>query len=347
VSVVVLVVGGRAVALGAMTLGDLAMYAFLVGLLAAPLVQIAVAGGEAGKAIAGLARINALRSVSTEAEEDRDRAPVRSIAGAVELERVSFEYVPGVPVLREVSLFVRAGSTVALVGPSGAGKSTLCRLLLAFERPTHGRVLVDGRDLALLRRGEHRAHLGVVLQDDFLFHGSIADNIRFGRPGAAMEDVRVAGALAHCEEFVEQLAAGYDTIIGERGVRLSGGQRQRVAIARAILADPRILILDEATCHLDAENEALVRDALRVLSRGRTTFVIAHRMTTVRDADQIVVMRDGRVVECGTHEELVRGRGAYWLLVQGERRGEPGAEVRGGGENVTTGMRARCQLNPL
>lgn len=326
VSVVVLAVGGRAVARGEMTLGDLAMFGFLVGLLASPLVQIAAVGGEAGKAIAGLARISSLRRERTEDEEDRERSPVASVAGAVELERVGFEYVPGVPVLREVNLFVPAGSTVALVGPSGAGKSTLCRLLLAYERPTRGRVLVDGRDLALLRRGEYRAHLGVVLQDDVLFHGSIADNIRFARPGAGMGEVRAASQLAHCEEFIERLPEGYDTVVGERGVRLSGGQRQRVAIARAILADPRILILDEATCQLDGDSEALVRDALRVLCRGRTTIVIAHRMATVRSADQIVVLERGRIVERGTHEELVRSGGRYREMVAGEWDGWVGDE---------------------
>jgi subfamily B ATP-binding cassette protein MsbA len=213
-----------------------------------------------------------------------------------------------------VSFHAPAGSTTALVGSSGSGKSTLISLIMAFNRPREGRVLVDGRDLATLRLRDYRSHLGVVLQDNFLFDGTVAENIAFSHPGASMEEIREAARLAHCDEFVEQFENGYDTIVGERGVRLSGGQRQRVAIARAILADPSILILDEATSSLDSESEAMIRDGLRSLRHGRTTFVIAHRLSTIASADQILVLEDGQIVERGTQDELLALDGRYRQL---------------------------------
>ena len=230
------------------------------------------------------------------------------VAGDVAFEDVSFEYVPGVPVLRDVSFATPAGTTTALVGSSGAGKSTLIGLVMAFNRPTSGKVLVDGRDVATLRLRDYRANLGVVMQDNFLFDGTIKENIAFAKPDATDDEVRAVSRIAHCDEFIEKFEAKYDTIVGERGVKLSGGQRQRVAIARAILADPRILILDEATSSLDSESEALIRDGLRSLRRGRTTFVIAHRLSTIESADQILVMEEGRIVERGTHAGAARGR---------------------------------------
>jgi ABC-type multidrug transport system fused ATPase/permease subunit len=234
--------------------------------------------------------------------------------GDVAFERVSFAYVPGVPVLRDVSFATPAGTTTALVGSSGAGKSTLIGLVTAFNRPTSGRVLVDGRDVATLRLRDYRANLGVVMQDNFLFDGTIKENIAFAKPDATDDEVRAVSRIAHCDEFIEKFEAKYDTIVGERGVKLSGGQRQRVAIARAILADPRILILDEATSSLDSESEALIRDGLRSLRRGRTTFVIAHRLSTIESADQILVMEEGRVIERGTHDELLAANGRYRQL---------------------------------
>jgi subfamily B ATP-binding cassette protein MsbA len=200
------------------------------------------------------------------------------------------------------------------MGPNGSGKSTLCRLLLAFDRPTSGRILIDGRDLSTVRRRDYRAHLGVVLQDDVLFDDTIANNIRYGRPRASLTEVRGAARLAHCDEFVARLPHGYTTPVGERGLRLSAGQRQRVAIARTFLVNPRILILDEATSSLDAESEELIRDALRLLCRGRTTFVIAHRLSTIQGVDQIVMLDRGSVIERGTHEELLAHRGQYFGL---------------------------------
>jgi ABC-type multidrug transport system fused ATPase/permease subunit len=230
--------------------------------------------------------------------------------------------VPGRFAVRGVSLHAAAGSTTALVGPSGSGKSTICRLLLGFDHATSGRILIDGRDLSTVRRRDYRAYLGVVLQEDVLFDGTIAENIWYGRPGAGRVDVLAAGRMARCDEFAEMLPDGYGTLVGERGVRLSGGQRQRVAIARAILADPRILILDEATASLDSESEQLVQAALRALCQVRTTVVIAHRLTTVRSADQILFFDRGTIVERGTHAALTVQEGRYWRLCQTQCRPE-------------------------
>src|SRR5437016_5527017 len=235
---------------------------------------------------------------------------------------VSFAYVPGAEVLKRISFRAAAGSTTALVGSSGAGKSTLINLVLTFSRPKAGRILVDGRDLATLRLADYRRQLGVVLQDNFLFDGTIAENIAFARPHATREDVEEAARIAHCDEFVRRFEKGYDTVVGERGVKLSGGERQRVSIARAILADPRILILDEATSSLDSESEAAIQDGLRTLRRGRTTFVIAHRLSTIRSADQILVMEHGEIVERGTHAELLAKHGRYRQLYDKQYRFE-------------------------
>jgi len=307
--VLVLVVGGRSVALGAMSLGSLVMYVWLAGLLLSPIVQIAATTGELGNAAAALGRLAELRAMATEKEEDRDCGRLSRVRGAVDFDQVSYAYVPGRLALQSVSFHAPAGSTTALVGPNGSGKSTLCRLLLAYDRPTAGRILIDGHDLARLQRREYRSHVGVVLQDDVLFDGTIAENIRYCRPGAAWAEVLAAAKLARCDEFAEALPGGYETLVGERGVRLSGGQRQRIAIARAILADRRILVLDEATSQLDSESELLIQAALRTLSQGRTTFVIAHRLSTLQSADQILVVDRGVLVERGTHSELVaRGR---------------------------------------
>ena len=212
-----------------------------------------------------------------------------------------FEYNPGVPVLKGITFTAPAGSTTALVGSSGSGKSTLVSLVMAFNRPIKGTIRIDGHDLDDLKLASYRSHLGIVLQDNFLFDGTITENIRYGKPHASMDEVKEAARIAYCDEFVEEFADKYDTVVGERGVRLSGGQRQRVAIARAILADPRILILDEATSSLDSESEHKIQDALRTLRRGRTTFVIAHRLSTIRSADQILVLEAGEIVERGSH----------------------------------------------
>ncbi len=311
VGVLIMVLGGRAVRGGTMTVGDLVMYVFFIGLVAAPLVQIANIGTQITEAFAGLDRIRELRDMATEDQEDAARATLPVLRGNVAFHDVWFEYEPGVPVLRGITFEAPEGTTTALVGSSGSGKSTLISLIMAFARPQRGSVVVDGHDLQSLKLGDYRGHIGVVLQDNFLFDGTVKDNIAFTRPGATLEDVIRVAKVANVDEFVSKFPDGYDTIVGERGVKLSGGQRQRVAIARAILADPRLLILDEATSSLDSESEAMIQDGLRTLRAGRTTFVIAHRLSTITSADQILVLEKGEIVERGTHAELLAKRGRY------------------------------------
>lgn len=314
VGTVLLIVGGRSVLAGTMTLGDLVMYVFFSGLLAAPAAEIASIGTQLTEAFAGLDRIREVFSETREDAADAALEPVPEVEGKIEFERVSFEYEAGRPVLRDVSFRAAAGSTTALVGSSGSGKSTLIGLVLYFHRPTTGVVRVDGRDLTHLRPRDYRSHVGAVFQDNFLFDGTIAENIGYSRPDAPREQVLAAAGVAHCDEFVSRFPDGYDTLVGERGVKLSGGQRQRVAIARAILADPSILILDEATSSLDSESEAMIQDGLAKLRAGRTTFVIAHRLSTIRAADQILVLEGGEIVERGTHAELLAANGRYRQL---------------------------------
>jgi ABC-type multidrug transport system fused ATPase/permease subunit len=311
VGVLIILVGGGAILAGNMTLGDLLMFIVFTGMMAAPVIQIASISTQISEAFAGLDRIRELNQLATEGDEDAERAEVKEVSGEIEFDDVRFEYAEGVPVLRGVSFSAPAGTTTALVGSSGSGKSTLLALVMAFHSPTAGRVLIDGRDLDGLRLKDYRAQLGVVLQDNFLFDGTVEENIRFARPDATPEEVRSAARIAHCDEFVRGFPEGYETIVGERGIKLSGGQRQRIAIARAILADPRILILDEATSSLDSESEALIQDGLKRLRQGRTSFVIAHRLSTIRSADQILVLEDGLIVERGTHAELMRLGGRY------------------------------------
>ena len=236
------------------------------------------------------------------------------IRGEVTFENVSFSYEPGKPVLTEISFESRPGTVTALIGPSGAGKSTITGLIAAFYVPTEGIIRVDGVDLASVRLESYRTQLGVVLQDTFLFDGTIRENVAFSNPGAAEQEIMDACRIARVDEFAETFEKKYDTIVGERGVKLSGGQKQRVSIARALLANPRILILDEATSSLDSESEALIQEGLSHLMRGRTTFVIAHRLSTIRRAEQILVVEGGRIVERGTHASLYTAHGRYWEL---------------------------------
>jgi subfamily B ATP-binding cassette protein MsbA len=290
------------------------MYIFFTGLIAAPLIQIASIGTQITEAFAGLDRINEIRQMATEDAGDRSRSPLPEMRGEIVFEDVSFEYSKGVPVLKNVAFRAPAGSTTALVGSSGSGKSTLIGLVMAFHRPLRGAITIDGVDLRSVRLRDYRAHLGAVMQENFLFDGTIAENIRFSRPRATYEEILRAGRIAHCDEFVEGFEKRYETVVGERGIKLSGGQRQRVGIARAILADPRILILDEATSSLDSESEAMIQDGLRRLRHGRTTFVIAHRLSTIRSADQILVLEQGEIVERGTHAQLLAANGRYRQL---------------------------------
>jgi ABC-type multidrug transport system fused ATPase/permease subunit len=314
IGVVVIVFGGRSIIAGTMTVGDLFQYVTLTALLAMPIVQIASIGTQISEAFAGLDRIHEIMQTAREDADDEHRAVLDDLRGDIEFKDVSFEYNPGVPVLKNISFTAPAGTTTALVGSSGSGKSTLISLVMAFNRPSSGVVLVDGGNLESLRLVDYRRHLGVVLQDNFLFDGTVAENIRYGTPHATIEDVQRVSKIAHASEFIEQFEKGYQTVVGERGVRLSGGQRQRVAIARAILADPRILLLDEATSSLDSESEMMIQDGLRSLRRGRTTFVIAHRLSTIRSADQILVLEGGEIVERGTHEQLLAHAGRYKQL---------------------------------
>jgi subfamily B ATP-binding cassette protein MsbA len=314
VGVVMILLGGRAVLNREMTVGELVMYLSFTGMMAAPLIEIAAIGTQISEAFAGLDRIREVMAMDTEDKGDDEHAALAQIRGDIVFEDVTFEYRVGTPVLKHVSLRTPAGTTTALVGSSGSGKSTLISLVMAFNRPKSGRITVDGRDLNDLRLAEYRSHLGVVLQDNFLFDGTIRENIAFSRPEATLEEIQRVSRIAHCDEFIDGFENKYDTIVGERGVRLSGGQRQRVAIARAILADPRILILDEATSSLDSESEALIQDGLNRLRHGRTTFVIAHRLSTIRSADQILVLENGEIVERGTHDELLALKGRYKQL---------------------------------
>jgi len=322
VGVLMIVEGGHAILAGTMTLGDFFMYIFFVGLVAAPVINIASIGTQIAEAFAGLDRMREIRMLTTEDARDADRPALGRVDGDIVFEDVGFEYVPGVPVLRHVTFQAPPGSTTALVGSSGAGKSTLVGLVMAFDRPKTGRILVDGRDLAAVRLSAFRGQLGVVLQDNFLFDGTIADNISFARPHTSRAEIERVGQIAHCDEFVRKFERGYDTVVGERGVKLSGGERQRVAIARAILADPRILILDEATSSLDSESESKIQDGLRTLRAGRTTFVIAHRLSTIRSADQILVLEGGEIVERGTHAQLLARHGRYRELYETQYKWE-------------------------
>ena len=314
VSAVVMYMSARKILADQMTIGMFFSYSMFLAMLIAPVFQIVAIGTQLTEAITGLERT---REILNEAKEDQDprrTEMLERITGRVEFQDVHFAYEANKEVLHGVSFVSEPGTVTALVGPSGSGKSTIIGLISAFYTPTQGRILVDGVDLATVKLSSYRTQLGVVLQETFLFDGSIRENVAYARPGATEAEVLEACRIARVDEFAETFEKKYDTVVGERGVRLSGGQKQRVSIARAILADPRILILDEATSSLDSESEALIQEGLRFLMRGRTTFVIAHRLSTIRRAEQILVVQDGVILERGTHESLYASQGRYYEL---------------------------------
>jgi len=353
VSVTVMVIGGRMIVQGHMTTGEFIAFTLYLALLVGPVFQVINIGSQLTEAFAGLDRTQEVLAEIPEDVDPQRSTDLEDVRGEVAFRAVSFEYESGKPVLRDIELEAAPGNVTALVGSSGSGKSTLISLVAAFAKPTGGQVFVDGIDLSTVRLGSYRSKLGVVLQDNFLFDGTIRENILFGRPDADEAAMLRAAQIARVDEFAAPLEKGYDTIIGERGVKLSGGQRQRVAIARAILADPRILILDEATSSLDTESEALIQQGLAALMRGRTTFVIAHRLSTIRSATQILVLEEGRIVERGGHEDLLRQQGRYFELytrqagLEGNRFINPGETEREPEEVTENASSPAPEISPL
>jgi len=307
-------VGTHQIASGTLTVGGFFSYTLLLGFLVAPIMQIVSIGTQLTEALAGLERTQEIMRERPEDQDPNRSVTLRDIVGRIEFDDVSFSYDGIHEVLRDISFRAEPGTVTALVGSSGSGKSTTIGLISAFYVPTKGRILVDGTDLSTVRLDSYRTRLGVVLQESFLFDGTIRENVSFSRPDASTEEILRACRIARVDEFAESFADKYDTVVGERGVKLSGGQRQRLSIARALLAEPRILILDEATSSLDSESEAMIQSGLRELMQGRTTFVIAHRLSTIRRADQILVVEEGRIVERGNHEELYALGGRYFDL---------------------------------
>ena len=307
-------IGGWMIMEGEITFGDFLAFTLFLGFMIAPIVQMSNIGSQFTEAFAGLDRTEEIMNTPLEADDRKRTHSLPKIQGNVEFQDVSFAYESGKDVVKNVNFQAPAGSVTALVGTSGSGKTTIAGLAATFLNPDSGQIFLDGVDLQTVTLESFRSQLGVVLQDDFLFEGTIRENILFPRPDATEEELNRAVHAAHVQEFTDRFEDGLDTLIGERGVKLSGGQRQRIAIARAILADPRILILDEATSNLDTESETLIQASLKELMKGRTTFVIAHRLSTIRQADQILVIEQGEIVERGKHEELIALEGRYYQL---------------------------------
>jgi ABC-type multidrug transport system fused ATPase/permease subunit len=314
VSAIVMYISAHRILAGTMTAGMFFMYSAFLAMLVAPVFQIVAIGTQLTEAITGLERTREILNLKPEDEDEGRNNTIGRLVGEVVFENVDFSYEAGKQILFDISFESLPGTVTALVGPSGAGKSTIIGLIAAFYKPERGRILVDGTDLATIKLSSYRTQLGVVLQDTFLFDGTIRENVAFARPEASEDEIMAACRIARVDEFAETFEEKYDTVVGERGVKLSGGQKQRVSIARAILADPRILILDEATSSLDSESEALIQEGLRYLMRGRSTFVIAHRLSTIRRAEQILVVEAGRIIERGTHQSLYALGGRYYDL---------------------------------
>jgi ABC-type multidrug transport system fused ATPase/permease subunit len=314
VGAVIMYIGAHQIISGTLTIGSFFTYTLFLGFLVAPIVQIVSIGTQLTEALAGLERTQEILNERPEDEDPKRTVTLDDIFGKIEFDHVSFSYDGSRTVLHDVTFGAEPGTVTALVGSSGSGKSTIIGLISAFYVPTEGKALVDGIDLSTVRLDSYRTRLGVVLQESFLFDGTIRENVAFSRPSAGEEEIMRACRIARVDEFAESFPDKYDTIVGERGVKLSGGQRQRISIARAILAEPRILILDEATSSLDSESEEMIQHGLSYLMQGRTTFVIAHRLSTIRRADQILVVEQGRIVERGTHDQLYALQGRYFDL---------------------------------
>jgi subfamily B ATP-binding cassette protein MsbA len=306
--------GGYEIMNGSLTTGEFFTFTFLLGLMIAPIVQMSNIGSQLTEALAGLDRTEELMNMTPESDEENRTIVLENIKGDIVFDDVSFAYEEDKEVLHNISFEAKSGDVIALVGSSGSGKSTIAGLAATFLNPQSGMISIDGKDVSKVNLNSFRKNLGVVLQDEFLFEGTIRQNILFPRPNASEEELQAAVKAAYVNEFTDRFDDGLETLIGERGVKLSGGQRQRIAIARAVLANPKILILDEATSNLDTESEALIQKSLATLTEGRTTFVIAHRLSTIRKANQILVIENGRIAEQGTHDELIVKEGRYFNL---------------------------------
>ena len=313
-SVGIMGMGGVMIIEGTLTTGDFLSFTLLLGFMIAPIIQMSNIGSQLTEAFAGLDRTEELMNMQSESNQEIRKFELNKIIGDVEFKDVSFSYEKGKEVVHNISFQAKRGTVTALVGSSGSGKSTIASLVASFVNPDSGVVLIDNNDISKVSLNSFRSQLGVVLQDDFLFEGTIRENIMFPRPNASEDKVIQAVTAAYVNEFTDRFDDGLDTLIGERGVKLSGGQRQRIAIARAMLADPRVLILDEATSNLDTESESLIQKSLAELMKGRTTFVIAHRLSTIRQATQILVIEQGKISEQGTHDELIKSEGRYFEL---------------------------------
>ena len=307
-------IGGYKIMMEALTLGEFLSFTFLLGLMVAPIVQMSNIGSQLTEALAGLDRTEELMNEEEESDDSNRVLSLKNIEGAISFKDVCFSYEDEKEVLHSISFEAKAGETIALVGSSGSGKSTIAGLVATFINPDKGTITIDGNPLTAVTLESYRKHLGVVLQDEFLFEGTIKENILYARPDADETQLKEAVIAAYVNEFTDRFEDGLNTLIGERGVKLSGGQRQRIAIARAILANPSILILDEATSNLDTQSEALIQKSLTTLTEGRTTFVIAHRLSTIRKAHKILVIEEGKIVEQGTHEVLINSQGRYYEL---------------------------------